>query len=163
MTLWSSPERLRSWQHEEHMHEEVINRQKKMALIEYLFKMRAPRLPCWFHAGRWLRSWLPLLHKSGGSFPGKRKTENLGTMWNETQLRAGIPHWIQGTEWKLPNALPLWPSTILLARPHPPGRRSEDPFLETKRLKREGLKIPPLEFPRKRPELHSLQSKKLHR
>lgn len=59
----------------------------------------------------------------------------LGSMRNETQLRAGIPCWKQVTEWKLSNALLYWASTTL------PGRRWEDPFLETTQLKTKSLKI----------------------
>ena len=59
----------------------------------------------------------------------------LGSMRNETQLRAGIPCWKQVTEWKLPNALFYWASTTL------PGRRWEDPFLETTQLKMKSVKI----------------------
>ena len=132
-----------NWQQKEQVHERVIIRQKWI-LIESLFKIRAPRHPCLFYKGSKLLSQFPLIQKKkkkkGGSFPEKSKTENLGTIWNETWLRAGVPFWKEGIQRKLPNALPYWARTSLAARSHSLGRRLEDPFLETKQLKKERFK-----------------------
>lgn len=120
------------------------------------FKHKSPRLPADFTQQVTLLQ-LPLLQKHGGSLAGRSKTENLGTVGNKTQLRAGIPYWKQGT-WSYHMPLPpgLLPSG---GQTSPSGQKIKRSFLEIEQFKSKDLKIPSLGLPRKQPHGCSLQSK----
>lgn len=147
--------RLKNWQYKEHMYEGVITR-----LNNACCKDKSTRTALLISHSKVTAVMTPSTPEKWRLIPGKEwKTEsgNLGK-WSTTDGRDPI---LKTADWvEVPECSSYWASTTQAARLHSPGRRSEDPFLETE-AQEERYQDTDTGVTRKRPYQESLPSKSL--